>query len=228
LGAIYSVAGHDVPAVRVCQAALGSISCALVAHAAWRLFSKRAGIIAGLILALYPPAIFFDGLLQKTALDVFLTSLAIWIISGLIVSPSASRRSWFALGATMGVLSLTRENALILTGVIVVWCLVGPFVRRPEGRPLPQTTDDVGSDVGRGRPLRRPNIAGLDRSQRSNWKLNKQSIAIRGLGFSSGTLGRKLRLGIRTRSVLIIACHAEARGRRCAKAGAKGVSAPDP
>src|SRR5262249_46369945 len=115
--------GPDVLAVRVCQAILGSMSCALIAHAAWRLFSKRAGIIAGLILALYAPAIFFDGLLQKTALDAFLTSLAIWIISGLIVSPSTSWRPWVGLGATMGALSLTRENALILIGVIGAWCL---------------------------------------------------------------------------------------------------------
>ena len=152
MGAIYTAAGHDVLAVRVCQAILGSMSCALIAHAAWRLFSKRAGIIAGLILALYPPAIFFDGLLQKTALDAFLTSLAIWIISGLIVSPLSSWRPWVGLGATMGALSLTRENALILIGVIVIWCLVG----RPEGRPLPERVDLV----SRGRLLGRPAIAG--------------------------------------------------------------------
>ena len=75
MGAIYAVAGHDVLAVRICQASSARSSCALIAHAAWRLFSKRAGIIAGLLLALYPPAIFFDGLLQKTALDAFLRAL---------------------------------------------------------------------------------------------------------------------------------------------------------
>jgi tetratricopeptide (TPR) repeat protein len=150
MGAIYSVVGHDVLAVRVCQAILGSVACALVADALWRLFSKRAGIIAGLLLALYPPAIFFDGLVQKTALDAFLTSLAIWIISGILVSPKNSLRSWAGLGATMGALSLTRENALILIGVIVVWSVLG----RPEGRPLPEIADRA----GRGRPSGRPGI----------------------------------------------------------------------
>jgi tetratricopeptide (TPR) repeat protein len=133
MGAVYSVAGHDVLAVRVCQAILGSISCALLAHAAWRLFSKRAGIIAGLILALYPPAIFFDGLVQKTAIDGFLTGLAIWILSGILVSPTSSRWPWVGLGATMGALSLTRENALILIGVIALWCLLKSG--RPSARP---------------------------------------------------------------------------------------------
>jgi tetratricopeptide (TPR) repeat protein len=147
MGLIYAVAGHNVLAVRICKAVLGSMSCALIAHTAWRLFSKRAGIIAGLLLAVYPPAIFFDGLLQKTALDAFLTSLAIWIISGLIVSPSSSWRSWVGLGATMGALSLTRENALILIAVIVVWCVL--WSGRPEGRPL-------SGQLGRGRLSSRP------------------------------------------------------------------------
>src|SRR5215467_4407993 len=50
MGAVYSLAGngagHGVLALRVCQAILGSVACALIADAAWRLFSKRAGIIA--------------------------------------------------------------------------------------------------------------------------------------------------------------------------------------
>jgi hypothetical protein len=141
MGAIYSVAGHDVLAVRAGQAILGSVACALIADAAWRLVSKRAGIIAGLLLALYPPAIFFDGLVQKTALDGFLISLAIWIISGILVSPKNSLRSWAGLGATMGALSLTRENALVFIVVILVWCVVR-LKPDPTNRLKPDPTND--------------------------------------------------------------------------------------
>ena len=48
-----------------------------------RFFSRRVGLIAGLLLALYAPAIFFDALLQKSVLDVFFVCLTIWIVSGL-------------------------------------------------------------------------------------------------------------------------------------------------
>src|SRR5204863_1409701 len=92
-------------------------------------------------------AIFFDGLVQKTALDAFLTCLAVWIISGIIVSPTRLR-TWGALGATMAALSLTRENALILIVVLLVWCVIGPIVGQPKGSPLP-------SYFGRGRSLDR-------------------------------------------------------------------------
>ena len=81
LGLIYSVAGHHLLVVRVVQAILGSTSCALLALAAARMFSRPAGIAAGLMLAFYAPAIFFDGLLQKSVLDVFFVCLALWLVS---------------------------------------------------------------------------------------------------------------------------------------------------
>jgi tetratricopeptide (TPR) repeat protein len=52
--------------------------------AAERLFSRRAGLIAGLGLAFYAPAIFFDALIQKTVLDVFFLCLALFILSRLL------------------------------------------------------------------------------------------------------------------------------------------------
>src|SRR5262245_45971737 len=66
LGVIYGIAGRHLLLVRLVQAAIGSASCVLIALAASRLISRRAGIAAGLMLALYAPAIFFDGLLQKS------------------------------------------------------------------------------------------------------------------------------------------------------------------
>ena len=84
LGVIYTIAGPQLLVVRVVQALIGSASCALLALAAARLFpqsGRKAGIAAGLILALYAPAIFFDGLLQKSVLDVFFVCLALWLIS---------------------------------------------------------------------------------------------------------------------------------------------------
>src|SRR5713226_3287997 len=65
LGVVYAAAGRHLPLVRVIQAIVGSASCALLGLATARLFSRRAGLAAGLMLALYAPAIFFDGLLQK-------------------------------------------------------------------------------------------------------------------------------------------------------------------
>src|SRR5262249_10921572 len=63
LGTIYSLIGHSVLGVRVIQAVVGSASCALLALAGRRFFSPMVGAVAGLGLAFYAPAIFFDSLL---------------------------------------------------------------------------------------------------------------------------------------------------------------------
>src|SRR5688500_14977110 len=120
LGSLYAMAGRSLLAVRVCQAVIGAAACVLLALTARRLYSDRAGLIAGFGLALYAPAVFFDGLIQKSALDLFFVCLSLWIVSGLVDAPN-TRSRWFWLGAAMGGLALTRENALVLVIAILLW-----------------------------------------------------------------------------------------------------------
>jgi tetratricopeptide (TPR) repeat protein len=128
LGVIYAVAGRHLLLVRIIQAMIGSASCALLALAAARWFSKRAGVAAGVMLALYAPAIFFDGLLQKSVLDVFFVCLALWLISReeetAETAKNAENKSYLYLGLTMGGLALTRENALVFIVVILAWAFL--------------------------------------------------------------------------------------------------------
>ena len=117
LGIVYSLLGRDLFGVRVIQAVIGSSSCVLLASASRRLFGNAAGIAAGLLLALWAPAIFFDGLLQKSVLDVFFICLLTWLIA-------KGRFSWLALGLVVGGLSLTRENSLVFVVVLALWALL--------------------------------------------------------------------------------------------------------
>jgi tetratricopeptide (TPR) repeat protein len=122
LGLVYTLFGDAPMTVRLCQAVIGSLACVSLALAAWRLFSKRAGIAAGLMLAFYAPAIFFDGLIQKSVLDAFMLCLALALLSRLIVDP-AHRWSWLCVGVTLGGLALTRENAVVFAAATLVWLL---------------------------------------------------------------------------------------------------------
>src|SRR6188508_2585227 len=93
LGVVYAIFGRDLLVVRIIQAAIGSASCVLLGLAAARLFSKRVGLIAGLALALWAPAIFFDSLLQKAVLDMFFMCLGLWLIAG-IREQGPGTRGW--------------------------------------------------------------------------------------------------------------------------------------
>jgi len=150
LGVIYATAGRHLLLVRGVQAVIGSASCALLGAAAARLFSPRAGIVAGLMLALYAPAIFFDALIQKSVLDVFFVCLALWLIAATIDAPQTARpRRWLGLGLTMGALALTRENALVFIAVILAWAL----------SPNPQSAINPQSTIRTPQPIRNPQSA---------------------------------------------------------------------
>lgn len=122
LALLYTIGAQSVAAVRVFQAVLSAASCALLADTGWRLFSRRAGIAAGVLLACYPPAIFLDTLIQKSVFDLGLLCLLLWVISRILErEASPDRSSWLSLGAALGALSLTRENALVLGVPIAIW-----------------------------------------------------------------------------------------------------------
>lgn len=92
LGVLYALVGRDLLGVRIIQAVIGSASCVLLAMAGARLFSRRVGLIAGLALALWAPAIFFDGLLQKSVLDLFFLCAALYLISTIVGSREPALR----------------------------------------------------------------------------------------------------------------------------------------
>jgi 4-amino-4-deoxy-L-arabinose transferase-like glycosyltransferase len=119
LGFLQVVFGHSLWVIRLIQITLGAISCALIFATGRNLFSRQAGIAAGLILSFYAPGIFFDALIEKSILDFFLLSLLLWLLSQLKVT--ATWGLWLATGAVLGLLGLSRENALILVAVVPLW-----------------------------------------------------------------------------------------------------------
>lgn len=144
LALLKAVFGDSVAAIRVCQSLLGSAAVLLIGLATRRLFGIRYGIAAGLALALYPPAIFYDGLIQKAALASFLLCALLYLIS------LANVGRWqvmaaTACGACLGLLCLTRENALIWSPVLVLWFLWSSGSEQQS----PAVTDDVQTTNGK-------------------------------------------------------------------------------
>jgi 4-amino-4-deoxy-L-arabinose transferase-like glycosyltransferase len=121
LAVVYAVVGPSAFVVRFVQAALGAASCVLLAAAGRRFFSRGVGLVAGLVLALYGPAIFFAGLIHKMALDLFFTTALLYALAR-VDGEDAPRPRWLLLaGAGLGCLALTRENALAWLPVLLVW-----------------------------------------------------------------------------------------------------------
>ena len=128
LALVFKILGHSLFTVRVVQAVLGSSSCVLLGRAGERFFDRRVGVIAALLLAIYPPAIFFDGLIQKSTLDLFLISL---VLLALAEFPAKQLSRWLVIGGLVcAALMLNRENARVLYPIIVGWLFIN-FRARP-------------------------------------------------------------------------------------------------
>jgi tetratricopeptide (TPR) repeat protein len=135
LGAVYALFGDDGWIVRLVHVLIGSTGCLLLAEAGKRLFSPPAGLCAGVILALYAPAIFYDGLIHKPGLVMFLLCALLWIMSRGI-ELGAGPLPALALGAVLGLLVLSRENTLIFLPVLLAWLLL-PTLGGRRGRVVP-------------------------------------------------------------------------------------------
>ena len=125
LGFTYASLGDEILGLRFLQAALGALACGLLALAADRFFrSPWVGLIAGCLLALYPPAIFHDALIQKSVLDTFFLCL---LLFGL--SLNIQRPRWgidCAIGITLALMILTRENTAVFALPIALWVFLEP------------------------------------------------------------------------------------------------------
>jgi len=122
LAIIYTVFGRDFFIVRIIQMAIGIASCLFLARAGRYFFSKKTGIITGLITAIYPTAVFFDSLIQKAALGFFFMSVFLYLVAQTIHDPKG--KWWIWIGVILGCMGLTRENALILMPVILFWLFI--------------------------------------------------------------------------------------------------------
>ncbi len=119
LAILHLIGGHDAELIHRIQMVLGALSCVFIFVATRLLFDRPTGAVAGLLMAAYAPAIFYDSLVQKTGLGLFLLTVFLTLLIQL-----QRRAHWlpaFAAGIVLGALTLTRENTLAFLPAIPIW-----------------------------------------------------------------------------------------------------------
>ncbi|MBK8913372.1 MAG: tetratricopeptide repeat protein [Phycisphaerales bacterium] len=131
LAVLKLLVGDGPMGVRVVQIALGAVACGLMALAGrgWALAAGAnrrdaglMGLMAGGLLALYAPAVFFDALIQKSVLDGVLGAGLLWCAAS--AWRHAGMGALIGAGALAGLLALSRETALLLVAVLLGLALV--------------------------------------------------------------------------------------------------------
>lgn len=112
LGGVYAVTGPKLGAAQALNVVIGTGVVVLASLLAWRLAGGRAGVVTGLVAALYPPLIFNDGLPLSEPLGLLL-------LAALVLQLMDRRAVW--AGITGGLLLLTRPSAQLVIVVLTVW-----------------------------------------------------------------------------------------------------------
>jgi len=107
LGIVYWIAGHRPVVVLVLQAALGVGTCYLTSLLGRRVLGARTGNAAAVVVAFYAPAIFYEALIEKTGLSVFLFTLSLVLFLG------STRRQVIGSALALGLAALTRGAFLL-------------------------------------------------------------------------------------------------------------------
>jgi tetratricopeptide (TPR) repeat protein len=137
LGLLMTIVGTSVGRILVFQAIVGVGTVLLTYLLGRRLLGHRQGLLAGLLIALYGPFIFFEGMVMKTFLSPFLTLVLLLLLdfAGQEAAGAATRRAlWLfgAAGAAYGLTALDRDNFILLAPVLALLALWlgGGFNRR--------------------------------------------------------------------------------------------------
>ena len=110
--------------VRIVQAVWAGVAVWCLYLVTSRLFNRRCGLLAAWMLALYAPAIFFDGIVQKASLGCVLLCGLLAVTAKVAEAPRLP--AIVAAGVLLGCLVLVRENALVWLPIMLVWIWFAP------------------------------------------------------------------------------------------------------
>lgn len=135
LAGVFFVFGKSASAALALQAVLGALACVFIFLAGRAALGVWPGFMAGLALALYRPAVFYDGTVLAASISVFLLSLLLLLLARGIEKPT--KLKWALVGAVTGLLVLAKGSFLVLVPAVPLAMLVageGNFRKRLRER----------------------------------------------------------------------------------------------
>jgi 4-amino-4-deoxy-L-arabinose transferase-like glycosyltransferase len=118
----YKVFGTDVRNVYYWQMIMGALSCVLIFLIGSILFGNYAGLIAAIMALLSAPLMFFDMVMLRTSLTVFLSLLLIYLTYKAI--DSGNKKHFLSLGIASAFAALNYSYFLLFPIAFTVWHVI--------------------------------------------------------------------------------------------------------
>ncbi|MHC4156480.1 MAG: tetratricopeptide repeat protein [Planctomycetota bacterium] len=122
LSSVYFFSGSSIVFARVAQALLGAVTCVLTYRLGLRIFGRTAGILAGLMVALYGPLVFFEAELLAAGWASLWAALLILLF--LRTAEKKTVGMCIILGLCGALSVLTRPNFIPFLAAGSVWLIV--------------------------------------------------------------------------------------------------------
>ncbi|MFZ1731467.1 MAG: glycosyltransferase family 39 protein [Bacteroidota bacterium] len=130
---IWKATGNPELWVRILQALFGGGTALLTYFIGKMYFSRSTGIVAGAIVALYAPLIYYDGLLLTESLQTLLFTGHLLIL--LAALEKREIKYWIGAGVLLGLSVITRANIIVfLPAFLVIWMFL-----KKESKPSPRS-----------------------------------------------------------------------------------------
>src|SRR6185369_5924688 len=116
LAVLLRIVGERMLPFVTVQAAVGALTCVLVAGIGARLWGSRAGTVAGVLAALYGPLVHFDAQPLVPVVHVFLVTAGLWALVR-----AEEDRSFAVAGLFWGLAAIATPNILLCAPAAAFW-----------------------------------------------------------------------------------------------------------
>jgi 4-amino-4-deoxy-L-arabinose transferase-like glycosyltransferase len=129
LAAGYRVFGHHVAVAMFQNALVGAVGVLALAAATRGAFGRRAGVVAGVLLALHPALLLYTPAVMTEGLTASVLSVSVYFLHrAQVASRGAPRAFWtwvVALGLSVGFATLIRPQSILIAPVVGLFAAVG-------------------------------------------------------------------------------------------------------
>jgi len=139
LAVLYRLFGHHLVLVYLLQIGLATVGLYALYRAGNILAGEESGLAAAALGAFYGPFLFYDVQLLKESLAVTLVAALLWALVTAWNRDGPGSKVWLGAGALAGLLTLLRENTLLVLPFLVALALCDlarPWRRRFAGAGL--------------------------------------------------------------------------------------------
>ena len=120
LAGIYKIFGHNFASVRIIEILIAGLTVFLVYFTGKKFFNAKTGLLASLIIVLYPPFIQFSGYFMRENILVFFMMPLLYYLLKISFNEKISYMDFLVTGVILGLTALLRTVVIVYAPLFIL------------------------------------------------------------------------------------------------------------